>query len=179
MRRCLDARVWLSCGASACPRKEGTEPRPLQQDHARDAERRLDGAQEAAGAVAVAEDEPVGVGAAEVDLGGEGRRVRGEHRQGVVRATHAEPAERNAVRRRLRAKAGRAAAALVGCDRVVWRGELAGEQGGHGDNLLAVADGIARSASLPTWAVRCMLCMSRPWRGCGRWVSSRWTCLKS
>ena len=110
------------------------DPRPLQHDHALDAERRLDGAQQAAGAVA--EDEPVGVGAAEVDLGREGCRVRGEHGQGVGRATGAEPAEGDAVRRRMRTKGGRPAAALVGGDGVVWIGELAGEQGGQPGDLL-------------------------------------------
>ena len=110
------------------------EPRPPQQNHALDPERRLDGAQEVPRAVA--EDEPVGVGAAEVDLSGEGRRVRGEYGQGVARATGAEPAECDAVRRRLRTKAGRSAAALVGGDGVVWMGELAGEQGGQPGDLL-------------------------------------------
>ena len=65
--------------------------------------------------------------------------MRGEYGQDVVHASGAEPTERDAVRRRLRTEAGRAAA-LMGGDGVVWRGGLAGEQGGHGNNLLAVAD---------------------------------------
>ncbi len=71
-----------------------------------------------------------------MDLGGEGRRVRGDYGQGVVHGTGAEPAERGALRRRLRSEAGRAAAARVGDDGVVWRGELAGEQRGQPGDLL-------------------------------------------
>ncbi len=111
------------------------EPHPPQQDHALYAERRLDGAQEAPRAVA--EDEPLGVGAAEVDLGGEGRRVRGEQRGGVVRASGAEPGEGDVLRRRLRPGTGGMYTPVTSGNRgEVWRRKFAGEQGGQRGDLL-------------------------------------------